>query len=358
MQPSILRMIDANANRAREGLRVMEDLARFVLDHSALAEQTKALRHDLGSALALLPADNLALLSNRDTPGDVGVDSKTAGEARRCDVRDLAAAAGKRAGEALRVIEEAAKLVAAGSRAVEGPWRQVERLRYRLYEVEKRLLLALPGSSRAQWRVCVLITPGGTKLPWLDVARAVLDHGCDCIQLRIQSSTDRIALDAALQLRKLTQSRAALVVNDRLDLALLSGADALHLGQSDLPIEEARRLAGATLRIGLSTHNLDEARLGARSGADYMGVGPMFATATKRREVAGPGYLADYLADPILAPIPHLAIGGVTPDNIGQLVEAGCRGVAVSSVVAESSDPGRVCAALRAALDAPQGTNA
>src|SRR5262249_3445094 len=130
------------------------------------------------------------------------------------------------------------------------------------------------------------------------------------------------------------------IVNDRVDLALLSGADGVHLGQSDLPVAEARRLAGARLLIGVSTANLDEARSAARQGADYCGVGPMFPTTTKDKpRISGPPYLREYLAAPVSARVPHLAIGGIAPGNVSDLVSAGCRGIAVSGSVCGATDP-------------------
>jgi thiamine-phosphate pyrophosphorylase len=139
----------------------------------------------------------------------------------------------------------------------------------------------------------------------------------------------------------------AVVVNDRPDVALLAGADGVHLGQTDLPIAEVRRLAGFRLLVGVSTANLEQARAAVRGGADYCGVGPMFATRTKDKPVlSGPEYLRGYVGDPATSLRPHLAIGGITPENVGRLYEVGCRGIAVSAVVCGAEDPAGVCRAL------------
>src|SRR5947207_2797895 len=130
--PSVLRIIDANANRAREALRVMEEAARFVLDDAPLTEAIKQLRHDLATALALIDG----LEANRDTPGDVGTSIKTEGEMSRASVADVVIAAGKRLSEAFRAIEEYSKTLGEQACPVAST---IERLRYRGYDVEQRL---------------------------------------------------------------------------------------------------------------------------------------------------------------------------------------------------------------------------
>lgn len=362
----LARIIDANFNRAREALRTMEDLARFALDDAALAAACKDLRHELTDAIhALKPhgLDRGTLLASRDTPGDVGTHISTPQEHDRPSLAAIAAAAGSRLSEALRSIEEAAK--AAGADA-----RPFEQLRYAAYTLDQRLALALPPRKPPQWRLCVLITESlCTHHSWLDVAAAALRAGADCLQLREKNLDDGELLvrartlvnmagkegDRALKSgvgpSSLTAHRSsftpAVIINDRPDIALLAGADGVHLGQADLPILEARGLAGFRLLIGVSTTNLEQARAAVRAGADYCGLGPMFPTTTRHKpRISGPAYLRDYLADPILAQIPHLAIGGITPANLPELREFNCRGIAVSSCVCNSRDPESVCREL------------
>ena len=128
-----------------------------------------------------------------------------------------------------------------------------------------------------------------------------------------------------------------LIINDRPDVAALCGADGVHVGQDDLPVADARRIVGAGRLVGVSTHTLAQARPAAADGADYIGVGPMFATATKDAgPVAGPQLLRQVAAE---VPLPHVAIGGITADNVAQLVAAGARRVAVCSAVIAAADP-------------------
>lgn len=343
----LARIIDASVNRAREALRVMEDAARFGLDDPALIAAVKGLRHDLRSALEQPVLDAGVLLAARDTEGDEGREIKTAQEGVRGSLYDIAAAASARLSEALRSIEESAKALGADP----GP---VERLRYRAYTVQRDLLLALGQGRCPQWRLCVLITESLCRRGWTEVALAAIRGGADCLQLREKGLPDRELVERARRLVGLARdsgTRVSVIVNDRVDLALAAEADGVHLGQEDLDAAAARRIAGFRLLIGVSTANLEQAKAAARAGADYCGVGPMFATTTKHKPVlSGPEYLRAYLADPVAGARPHLAIGGITPENARGLREAGCRGVAVSSAVCSADDPEGVCARLVEAL--------
>jgi thiamine-phosphate pyrophosphorylase len=341
----LIRILDANANRAREALRVLEDVARFALNDVALSAAFKHLRHSLQTAIELLPVDRAQLLAARDTLGDVGVNVKTDRELRRDDVASVAAAAASRLTEALRAMEESAKALGAGDAA-----RGLEKLRYQAYTADQSLTAVLGAfANRRQWKLCVLITESLCKHhTWERVAHQALAGGADCLQLREKSLDSRELLARTRRLVALAvPHRAAVIVNDRLDIALLAGAHGVHVGQTDLSVEEVRAIAGTRLLVGVSTENLDQARAATEAGADYCGVGPMFATTTKDKpHLAGPGYLRGYLADERLAGVPHLAIGGITPQNVAELRTAGVRGVAVSSIVCGAEDPEAVCRAL------------
>ncbi|MCA9284870.1 MAG: thiamine phosphate synthase [Phycisphaerales bacterium] len=336
--PDVLRIIDANLNRAREAARVMEEAARFALDDRGLAADLKSLRHEIAAAAQSLPESSAA----RDVVGDVGVEVTTETERVREDLGAVAVAAGKRLGEALRCLEEYGKLVhpdfGAGMKA----------MRYRAYEVERRLLLRLHGRGR-QWTVCVLLTASICRHPWETVAEAAFEGGADCVQLREKSLSDRDLLRRARWLVETAPDGAQVIVNDRPDIALLAGADGVHLGQGDLPVAAVRRLAGGRLLIGASTHDRAEADAAVAAGADYCGVGAMFATALKpERAPAGVPLLREFLERH--PRMPHLAIGGIGPDNVREVAAAGGKGVAVSAAVCGADDPAAVVRALRAVL--------
>ncbi len=339
------RLLDASANRAREGLRTLEDVARFVLDDAALCTAIKRIRHDLSGSVAALPLAPGLLLSARDTPGDVGTGVSTSRERSRQDLAAVASAAAKRTGEALRSIEEVSKTLGGDSAAFEA-------LRYRVYDTERTLLVRL-GREAPQWRLCVLITASLCEtLPWERVARLAIEGGADCLQLREKDLPDRELLARASTLVEIARASGAhAIINDRPDIALLSAADGVHLGQGDLEPGEARRVLGAGSIVGVSTSCIGDARRAVEGGASYCGLGPMFPSTTKPKPgLAGPDYARAYLDDPVTRDTPHLAISGVGAVNVGQLASIGVRGVAVSSEVCAARAPDEACRAILGAL--------
>ncbi len=330
--PGVKRILDANANRAREALRVMEDAARFILDDQNLSKQLKQLRHDLADALRKIP--DLSVW--RDTPNDVGTTITADNEMTRAGAADVAAAAAKRLSEALRSLEEFGKTLPPSACDFA---QSIESLRYKGYTLEQQLNNALASGLAKQWRLCVLITESLCKdNDWLRVANAAIQGGADCIQLREKNLDADELLTRTQQLVALCRPKGVTVIlNDRPDIALLANADGVHLGQTDLPCKEARKLVGNQLLIGVSTNNLEQAKQAHADGADYCGVGPMFPTTTKHKPIiVGPTYLKQYLA---WNQLPHLAIGGITTANLDELTDAGVQGIAVSSAVCAAGEP-------------------
>ena len=341
--PAVQRIIDANANRAREALRVMEDIARFGLDDEGLARELKELRHGVQDALALLPAGWIE--AGRDVESDVGREITTASEQSRRSLADVAAAAGKRLSEALRSMEECIKLVDARAAG------EIERLRYRAYEVESKLALRTAHLRGRQWSVCVLLTESACQRPWRDVVDEAIRGGAEAIQVREKNMPARALCERVRAIIEIARPHGvSVMVNDRLDVALATGADGVHLGAEDLAIADARRAAGRLLLLGASTHSLAEAERAVADGADYCGVGMMYPSPTKPgRPAEGLAYLRKFAAR--FPSMPHLAIGGISPQNAAELVQAGARGFAVSTAVCEASKPDEVVRALRDALE-------
>jgi thiamine-phosphate pyrophosphorylase len=173
----------------------------------------------------------------------------------------------------------------------------------------------------------------------LETARAVLQAGVRLLQLRDKTATTRQLVQIGQQLRALTrQHDARLIVNDRLDVALAVEADGVHLGQDDLPVALARRIAGERLLIGVSAETVDEARQAEADSADYLGVGPMFATPTKPDAGApvGPERLR---AIKHAVRIPVFGIGGITLQNAPAVLNAGADGICVISAIVGATDP-------------------
>gem|GEM_PF-325966 len=238
-----------------------------------------------------------------------------------------------------------------------------EQLRHQGYDLAAAVALAL-GVHRercAAWKLCVILTESLCTRPWLDVAKLAIDAGAHCLQLREETLTDRELLARARALVRLARSTGvAVIINDRVDIALLAGADGVHVGQSDCSVRDVRKIAGDDLIVGVSASTVDEARDSSLAGADYLGVGAMYTTTTKTKEnIAGPELLQGVLSLEPMAP-PSLAIGGITPRNIGQLCEmaAGASfGVAVSSAVCIAADPDAVCRTLLDAIRLPSRRN-
>jgi len=192
--------------------------------------------------------------------------------------------------------------------------------------------------------VCA-VRPGGRALE--DVLGPALAGGVDIVQLRDKRATDSELLAAAAVARRLCDGAGALLIlNDRPDLVTVANADGCHVGQDDMDLEEARALAGPDALVGRSTHSpqdIENAR-----GADYIGVGPVHATPTKPgRPAVGLG-LVRHAAEH--APMPFFAIGGIDGSNVGAVVDAGARRIAVVRAIADATDPEGAAAALRRAL--------
>lgn len=359
----LLRMLDANANRAREGLRVLEDVARFVLNDATLAERCKRARHGVNDAIQSLGVGETRLVASRDTASDVGVSIKVDSEIARADLASVIAANALRAAEALRVMSEVAKMLSSENDSLQPENGKVsqsataavalERVRYDVYDIQRALTLAIGCGERVQPGVCVLVTESlCVHHSWCEVARLALEAGADMIQLREKSLESRELLARAKQLVALCRRHGAkCVINDRVDIAMLSGAWGVHVGQHDLTVAEVRKMAGTSLRVGVSTENIDQAVAACRDGADYCGVGPMFPTTTKEKpRLAGAMYLREFVSHERTGSMPHLAIGGITVENVPELIAAGVRGVAVSSIVCGAMEPGEVVAKLVKAI--------
>ncbi|MBE9241259.1 thiamine phosphate synthase [Synechocystis salina] len=327
---AIARILDANLNRAREGLRTVEEWCRFGLNHQHWAEECKQLRQ------ALAPWHQDDLRAARDTPNDVGTQLTHPQESQRTDVRALLQANLCRVQEALRVLEEYGKLRDPAMGAC------CKQLRYRVYALESGLL----GAKLVQkLRQCSLYLVTSPQENLLATVEAALQWGLKLVQYRDKDTEDQLRWQRAKDLRQLcTQYGALFLVNDRVDLALAVNADGVHLGQQDLPIAVARQLLGPDKIIGRSTTNPEEMAKAIAEGADYIGVGPVYATPTKAgKKPAGLDYVQYAAAN---SPLPWFAIGGIDSGNLGEVMEAGANQVAIVRAIMEAPDPSQATAQL------------
>jgi thiamine-phosphate pyrophosphorylase len=326
-----LRIIDANANRAAEGLRVVEDYCRFFLNDGFLSRQHKELRHELSELLAVLPSTLLAVA--RDTSGDVGIEITTVQEGRRLSMRSVALASSKRVEQALRIIEEQSKLL--GLRQAS----QFEQLRYRAYTLSKAWTLTEDSQQRlAAAHLYVLVDGCTDEAAFVTIVESLLRARVDVIQLRDKALDDRALVIRARLLRALIpkDSETLFIVNDRPDLAILAGADGVHVGQEELPVRDIRKVVGPEMIVGVSTHTIPQVRQAVFEGANYIGCGPTFPSPTKEFE-AFPGleFLRQVAGE---CSLPAFAIGGITQSNLSEVLATGFTRVAVSSSITTATN--------------------
>ncbi len=201
-------------------------------------------------------------------------------------------------------------------------------------------------------RLVVITEPGESGRGHEEVARAALAGGCRAVQMRDKELSDREFARVAAGLKELCRRSSALFfVNDRVDVAAAVGSDGVHLGVEDVDVESARRLMPPGAIIGFSPEGLDEARAAVAAGADYLGVGPVFATPTKGD--AGVPMGLEGLAPYVKAHVaPVIGVGGINAENAASVLEAGASGVAVVSAVTRAGD---VQAATRALVSMLEG---
>ena len=358
---AMLRVLDAAANRAREGLRVVEDYVRFVLDDRHLTELCKQLRHDLTKALGRLSMKDR--LAARETQADVGTVLTTAAEQSRTDATGVLTANFARLQESLRSLEEFGKLLDASwggsctatpGAAVQLPPQQTtlaaifKQMRYRTYTLQRAAEITRDSIQRlAAVRLYVLIDGLRSSEEFERLARGLIEAGVHAIQLRDKQLGDRELLERARLLRDLIQDigpveslpydRPLLIVNDRPDLAALAGADGVQVGQEELSVKDVRSIIGPDMLLGVSIHSIEQARQAVLDGANYLGVGPTFASGTKSfEEFPGVALLREVAAE---IRLPAFAIGGIGRQNVEEVLAAGFTRIAVCGAVTAASNP-------------------
>jgi len=204
----------------------------------------------------------------------------------------------------------------------------------------------------AKLRLYLVADPDHTPGDFIAMIEAALNGGVTAVQLRCKHRPDREVFELARRARALTREHEALfLINDRVDIALASDADGVHLGVDDLPIEDARRIGGPDFVIGYSPETDEQTQDAATRGVDYLGVGPVFGTATKSDAGTAIG-LQTVTQRADLAGIPIIGIGGITASNARSVIDAGAVGVAVVSAISIQGDPRYAAEMLRRALDA------
>nr|MDZ8039393.1 thiamine phosphate synthase [Nostoc sp. CreGUA01] len=323
IQQVVYRILDANLDRAREGLRIIEEWCRFGLNNGQLALECKRLRQEVAKW------HTPELRAARDTPADPGTELTHPQEEERASIKSVLQANFCRIEEALRVLEEYGKLYH------QTMAKACKQMRYQVYTLESNLM----GYQRHQllWRsrLYLVTSPSETLL---NTVEAALKGGLTLVQYREKTADDSLRLEQARKLRQLCHIYGALfIVNDRVDLALAVDADGVHLGQQDMSVTVARQLLGSQRIIGLSTTNADEMQRAIAEGVDYIGVGPVYETPTKVGKAAAGLEYVSYAAKN--CSIPWFAIGGIDANNINDVIDAGAERLAVVRSLMQAEQP-------------------
>ena len=358
---ALLRILDANLDRAREGMRILEEWCRFGLNDETTTARFKHLRQ----MLAQWHTADIRLA--RDTLGDPGTALTHPQEESRSSLTNVLQANFGRTQEALRVLEEYAKLYSIEMSAA------CKQMRYELYTLDSQLLASLlaaelsqPNSQRNAVSSSSISASAATSafqkryeqllrsrtylvtspVPnLLDTVEAALKGGIAIVQYREKEAHDDERLEMARQMRSLCHRYSALfIVNDRVDIAIAASADGVHLGQHDLPMDAARQILGPDRLIGRSTTSPEELQRALDEKADYVGVGPVHATPTKPGKAASGNEYVRYAAQH--ATMPWFPIGGLNAENLGPTLAAGATRVAVVRALMQADDPAAVARAL------------
>ena len=356
-------MIDANLNRSSEGLRVLEDVARFLLDNTELSQRLRDVRHDLARETKQL---RIGLLSQRDAEHDVGHPYPVPPGERELNIKttspqgslDLVTANAKRVEESLRVVEEIAKLPEVSSMLNSASF---EQMRFTVYTLERDLISRVSRRDKTERMLGLYVILDRQFLAGrdeLDIARQIIDGGAKVIQLRDKSQfyrgKMRNLLLVAQKLKELcSQAGVLFIINDYLDLAMAADADGLHIGQEDLPLPIVRRELPIDKIAGCSVTTLSQATRAQNEGVDYIAVGSIFPTTTKKEAtMVGVDIIRELKQ---IVSIPLVAIGGINQNNVSEVVAAGADAVAVISAILSEKDVKKAVQNLVAKMDSSKG---
>lgn len=327
------RLLDANINRVSEGIRVLEDIARFVYDNEKYSKLLREKRHYLRK---LFVGFDKSFMDSREVSKDVGIGiTKASTLDKKTNIKELSLGNFKRIQEGLRSIEEALKVIDKYEFS-----KNIESLRYNFYTIEKEFLsivknpipLGIYGITAENF------SKGKSNY---QVVKEMIEAGVEIVQYREKFKTHREKLQEAKELSKLCKENKILfIVNDHVDIALMVDADGVHVGQEDMPVEDIRRILGPNKIIGLSTHSIEDAKEALEKDIDYIGVGPIFPTTTKDREAVGFEYL-EFVQNNV--DLPYIAIGGIKESNLSEIIERGATRVAmVSEIVGAENIGGKI----------------
>ncbi len=336
---NIQRIIDANLNRAAEAARVLEEIARFLIDNKELSEKLKNIRHKINS----IQEENYEnYLSARDTEHDIGIEIKN--NTKRINIENIFKANIKRLQEASRTISE----YSIENSSIKDIF---EKLRYESYTLEKIMWTKLKekyNQIKLNQKNLYLVTNSDSFKSdddFLDAVASALQGGVDILQLREKTKPASEILALGKKIKQLClQYDTTFIVNDRVDIAYVLEADGVHLGQNDLDVKSARNILGDNFIIGVSTHAPNQALKAVEDGADYIGVGPVFETPTKKGKTPVGLEYVKWVSKNIN--IPAFAIGGINLQNTNEIINAGLKRIAVVRAIMNAESPQKTAEAF------------
>jgi len=328
---NIYRIIDANANRISEGLRTLEDHFRFAKPDMKLNAKLRNLRHEIRDSLKGM--DDI-MISSRESLSDNGLAISQSSEVdRRLSEKEFVKANFKRIQEALRSVEENLKLLKNDRIS-----KSVEAIRFTVYDLEKNALSKIY-KKLSSGIYCITAEEFSKGRSNIHVVKEMLSAGIKIIQYREKEErkSRQSMLEECREIRIMTRDAGAtFIVNDYLDIALLSGADGIHCGQGDLTVSDIRKISSA-LMIGVSAGSSEQMHKAVSDGADYIGIGPVFSTNTKKDASEPVGLeLVSYASEK--SDIPFVAIGGIKEHNLEQVLKAGAATVSIITDITSADD--------------------
>jgi thiamine-phosphate pyrophosphorylase len=341
MDRAAYRIIDANFNRAREAIRVIEEFCRFSLNNPSLSGRAKELRHQLCRAADSLDVN--MMLCSRDTSDDVGIGQVVQGQLSRENIFDCLIAACRRLTEALRALSEFTQT------QDKSAWQVFEQLRYKAYILQKDIVLFGKAAERFEKVRLYVIISSNDPEEVKSLTNKCIGGGADCIGLRANHIEDARFLPIAKEFVQICRGAGIPgIIYDRIDIAVIAGADGVHLGQNDLPVKCVQKLQTSPMIIGKSVNTLEQLKAAILEQPAYITIDRAISAIEKLSTRAlDSGYIEEALTFLHNTGIAGVVAGDITPENIDSILAAGVSRIAICSDVANVDNLSDFCRVLK-----------
>jgi len=321
----VLRILDANFNRAREGFRTVEDGIRFVLEDKFLTEKLKKIRHSF-STIFIKNFPSILLKKSRYVEKDIGKGFDKTG---KFSYKEIIEKNLSRTSEALRSLEEFTKTINPKISKI------FHDIRFNFYQIEKEIVIKL-NKKKIPVPSFYAIINLEEKSDIFSFSEKVIKGKPDILQLRYKGENSEYFLKTALKIKEMLPKDIIFIINDRIDICILCDADGIHLGRKDIPVEMAKKIIPEKI-IGTSCSNYSDIKKFSKIGVDYIAVGSIYPSPTKpEKKVIGVSFLTAIKKH---INIPIIAIGGINTKNVKEVMEKGVDGIAVISTIKNSKNP-------------------